>query len=138
MIVTNNKSFLDWSEIFHDQVLATAILDRLLRHATTLNIKGESYRLKEKRRPGILGRVSETKVEEEAAAVQNSGVPSLNPADSEKPCWEILNVPDRTNCAPIRCQLARSKSILPRGEQGRSHLTDGHSISSIERLDCAP
>ena len=39
-----------------DQVLATAILDRLLHHATTLNIKGESYRLKEKRRAGLLGR----------------------------------------------------------------------------------
>jgi hypothetical protein len=37
-------------------VLATAILDRLLHHATTLNIKGESYRLKEKRRAGLLGR----------------------------------------------------------------------------------
>ncbi len=37
-----------------DQVLATAILDRLLHHATTVNIKGESYRLKEKRRAGLL------------------------------------------------------------------------------------
>jgi len=69
MIVTSNKSFLDWGEIFHDQVLATAILDRLLHHATTLNIKGESYRLKEKRRAGILGRANEPKAEEEAAAV---------------------------------------------------------------------
>jgi DNA replication protein DnaC len=56
LIVTSNKSFLDWGEIFHDHVLATAILDRLLHHATTLNIKGESYRLKEKRRAGLLGR----------------------------------------------------------------------------------
>lgn len=50
LIVTSNTSFLDWGEFFHDQVLATAILDRLLHHTTTLNIKGESYRLKEKRR----------------------------------------------------------------------------------------
>jgi DNA replication protein DnaC len=56
LILTSNKSFLDWGEIFNDQVLATAILDRLLHHATTLNIKGESYRLKEKRRSGILGK----------------------------------------------------------------------------------
>ena len=55
-IVTSNKSFLDWGEIFNDHVLATAVLDRLLHHATTLNIKGESYRLKEKRRAGLLGR----------------------------------------------------------------------------------
>lgn len=55
LILTSNKSFLDWGEIFGDQVLATAILDRLLHHATTLNIKGESYRLKEKRKAGLLG-----------------------------------------------------------------------------------
>lgn len=54
-ILTSNKSFVDWGEVFGDPVLATAILDRLLHHATTLNIKGESYRLKEKRRAGLLG-----------------------------------------------------------------------------------
>ena len=56
LIVTSNKGFVDWGEVFNDQVLATAILDRLLHHATTVNIKGESYRLKEKRRAGILSR----------------------------------------------------------------------------------
>ena len=59
-IVTSNKGFLDWGEIFQDHVLATAILDRLLHHATTLNIKGESYRLKEKRRAGLLGQTPPT------------------------------------------------------------------------------
>jgi DNA replication protein DnaC len=66
LIVTSNKSFLDWGEVFNDHVLATAILDRLLHHATTLNIKGESYRLKEKRRAGLLGRakpITETEQE---------------------------------------------------------------------------
>jgi DNA replication protein DnaC len=58
LIVTSNKSFLDWGEIFNDPVLATAVLDRLLHYSTTLNIKGESYRLKEKRRAGLLGRPS--------------------------------------------------------------------------------
>ncbi len=55
MIITSNKSFVDWGEIFGDQVLATAILDRLLHHSTVLNIKGESYRLREKRKAGLLG-----------------------------------------------------------------------------------
>jgi len=54
-IITSNKSFVDWGEILNDQVLATAILDRLLHHCTTLNIKVESYRLKEKRKAGLLG-----------------------------------------------------------------------------------
>lgn len=54
IILTSNKSFSDWGEIFGDPVIATAILDRLLHHATTINIKGESYRLKEKRKAGLL------------------------------------------------------------------------------------
>ena len=53
LVVTSNKSFLDWGEIFNDQVLATAILDRLLHHSTTIVIKGPSYRLKEKRKAGV-------------------------------------------------------------------------------------
>ena len=68
LIVTSNKSFLDWGEIFQDHVLATAILDRLLHHATTLNIKGESYRLKEKRRAGLLGQAPQPQPEEATTA----------------------------------------------------------------------
>lgn len=62
LVVTSNKSFLDWGEIFNDHVLATAILDRLLHYATTLNIKGESYRLKEKRKAGLLGQLKPVEV----------------------------------------------------------------------------
>jgi DNA replication protein DnaC len=56
LMVTSNKSFADGGEIFNDHVLATAILDRLLHHATTLNMKGESYRLREKKKAGLFGR----------------------------------------------------------------------------------
>jgi DNA replication protein DnaC len=54
IILTSNKSFADWGDIFADQVLATAILDRLLHHATTLNIRGQSFRLRERRKTGLL------------------------------------------------------------------------------------
>ncbi|GLY59952.1 hypothetical protein Pcaca05_08100 [Pectobacterium carotovorum subsp. carotovorum] len=56
IVLTSNKGFADWGEMFGDNVLATAILDRLLYHSTTLNIKGESYRLKEKRKAGVLAK----------------------------------------------------------------------------------
>lgn len=45
-IITSNKAFTDWAELFHDAVLVTAVLDRLLHHSVVLNIKGNSYRLK--------------------------------------------------------------------------------------------
>lgn len=54
ILVTSNQSLGAWGEVFGDTVIASAILDRLLHHATTINIKGESYRLKEKRRAGLL------------------------------------------------------------------------------------
>lgn len=53
IILTSNKSYGSWGEIFGDTVLATAILDRLLHHSTTINIKGESYRIKEKKKAGF-------------------------------------------------------------------------------------
>ena len=46
-IITSNKSFGDWQELFGDAVIATAILDRLLHHCKVVNIKGHSFRLKE-------------------------------------------------------------------------------------------
>jgi DNA replication protein DnaC len=53
IILTSNKSYADWGSFFGDQTIATAILDRLLHHATTINIRGESYRLKDRRRAGL-------------------------------------------------------------------------------------
>ena len=45
-LITSNKSFGDWQELFGEQVIATAILDRLLHHCRVINIKGHSYRLR--------------------------------------------------------------------------------------------
>lgn len=56
IILTSNKSYGDWGSIFGDQIIATAILDRLLHHSSTINIRGESYRLKDRRRAGLLPR----------------------------------------------------------------------------------
>lgn len=47
-IITSNKAFSDWTELFHDPVIVTAILDRLLHHSVVINIKGNSYRLRGK------------------------------------------------------------------------------------------
>src|SRR6476659_8555931 len=59
IILTSNKSYGDWGSIFGDQIIATAILDRLLHHSTTINIRGESYRLKDRRKAGLFPRAEE-------------------------------------------------------------------------------
>jgi DNA replication protein DnaC len=47
-IITSNKAFSDWTELFQDPVIVTAVLDRLLHHSVVVNIKGPSYRLRGK------------------------------------------------------------------------------------------
>jgi len=54
ILLTSNKSYGDWGAVFGDPIIATAILDRLLHHSTTVNIRGESYRLKDRRKAGLL------------------------------------------------------------------------------------
>jgi DNA replication protein DnaC len=64
IVLTSNKSYGEWGDIFSDSVLAAAILDRLLHHSTTVNIRGHSYRLRDKRKSGAF--------------------PDLNPAQKEE------------------------------------------------------
>jgi DNA replication protein DnaC len=54
LLVTTNQRVSEWGTVFGDEVLATAILDRLLHHSHTLLITGESFRLREKRKSGLI------------------------------------------------------------------------------------
>jgi DNA replication protein DnaC len=54
IVLTSNKSYADWGSVFGETTIASAILDRLLHHSVTMNIRGESYRLKERKRAGLL------------------------------------------------------------------------------------
>ena len=62
IIVTSNRSFNEWNKIFTDEVIAYAVLDRLVHHSTIINIRGKSYRLREKQKTGLIGvKISEEK-----------------------------------------------------------------------------
>lgn len=53
IVLTSNKAFADWGEVFAgDAVMASAALDRLLHRSTVINVRGDSYRLREKRQAG--------------------------------------------------------------------------------------
>ena len=60
IIVTSNKSYSEWGAVFGDEVAAAAIIDRLLHYSTTVNIRGESYRLKDKKRAGVFSMPTST------------------------------------------------------------------------------
>ena len=51
-ILTSNTSFAQWGKLMNDEVLATALLDRLLHHAEVLTINGKSYRMKDRMAAG--------------------------------------------------------------------------------------
>jgi hypothetical protein len=59
--------------VFGDPIIATAILDRLLHHSTTVNIRGESYRLKERRKAGLIPLPEQQQPESPAAALNGRG-----------------------------------------------------------------
>ncbi len=61
VIVTSNKPFGRWGEVFGDEVVAAAMIDRLVHHAEVISLKGDSYRLKDR----DLGRVPATKGSED-------------------------------------------------------------------------
>jgi len=54
LLITSNRSVGEWGTVFGDPVVATAILDRLLHHSHVVTIRGDSYRLREKRRAGLV------------------------------------------------------------------------------------
>jgi DNA replication protein DnaC len=67
LLVTSNRPVGEWGTVFGDPVIATAILDRLLHHSHVVTIRGDSYRLREKRRSGLL---------------QKAGAAPANPEDA--------------------------------------------------------
>jgi DNA replication protein DnaC len=60
ILITSNRSVGEWGGVFGDPVVATAILDRLLHHSAVITIRGDSYRLREKRRSGLLQKAGPT------------------------------------------------------------------------------
>jgi IstB-like ATP binding protein len=82
IILTSNKSYGEWGDVVSDYVLATAMLDRLLHYSSTINIRGESYRLREKRKAGVFhdltaqpgkgGSATSGKIQEEGHREANS------------------------------------------------------------------
>ena len=56
MLITTNQMVTQWGQVFGDEMIAAAVLDRLLHHSHVLVVQGESYRLKQKKRAGLVAR----------------------------------------------------------------------------------
>jgi DNA replication protein DnaC len=56
MLITTNQMVTQWGQVFGDEMIAAAVLDRILHHSHVLVVQGESYRLKNKKRAGLVAR----------------------------------------------------------------------------------
>ena len=56
ILLTSNTSFSDWGSLLGDEILAAALLDRLLHHAEVISIAGPSYRMKDRREATLTGK----------------------------------------------------------------------------------
>lgn len=75
IILTSNKAFADWAQVFAgDAIMASAALDRLLHRATVINIRGESFRLKERKRADS----------RDGQSISSTGQNSRKPAASDR------------------------------------------------------
>jgi hypothetical protein len=86
IILTSNKSYGDWGSIFGDSIIATAILDRLLHHSKSINIPGESYRLKDRRKAGLVPPRGQEGAEAAARSMASDGV------EPSAVFWRVLGV----------------------------------------------
>ena len=60
ILLTTNQPVTEWGHVFGDEMIAAAVLDRLLHHSHTLVVNGESYRLKQQKKAGLLGSARKT------------------------------------------------------------------------------
>ena len=105
MILTSNRGFAEWGEVFGDPVVATALLDRLLHHAVVVQIEGSSYRLRLECAPGA-GQVRSSEL---------TGVPGFR----KKTHGEAASIPQRRVQAPGRRGVSRWRDPAWSGEAAR-------------------
>ena len=120
IILTSNKAFSEWGQVFSDDVLATAILDRLLHHCDVISINGPSYRLKD--------RMSPTHQHQHHAIIT---MPRTDTSGRTRPTHEVVRrqvrlfIPRLAGCGPVRRLLAAKPRRLGQLEPSDSSAMAG-------------
>lgn len=94
IILTSHKGFAERGDVLGDSVIAAAILDRLLHHSHVLNIRGDSYRLREKKRAGFFATPpagQEVDVTDPPDPLNRPGVGHFPNGASGSPLWLLSN-----------------------------------------------
>jgi hypothetical protein len=96
--------------VFGDPVVATAILDRLLHHSTVITIRGDSYRLREKRRSGLLQKVGTALETNETGNQWRGSIPRLVDTANKSGCENTVS---RDRGSQLQCRDANRLRARP-------------------------
>jgi hypothetical protein len=123
---SNFKSYGDWGSIFGDSIIATAIPDRLLHHSTTINIRGESCRLKDRRKAGLVPPRGRDGADAAARSLASDSVRGQG-GPFEVRGWEISTVIDKgAKDGPVRFVGPPDWPVLSAKHQGPIDSTGVH------------
>jgi len=101
-IITSNKAFSDWGHVFAGDAVMASAADRLLHRATVVNIKGESYRMKEKRLTGLF-----------PGAVALTASPAKGGPRSKGHCAQVRGAVSATRLFPVRTVAPPQGALVP-------------------------
>ena len=135
IILTSNKGFGEWGEMLSDNVIASTVLDRLLHHSHVLNIRSESYRLREKRQAGLFPSHQQLNSTPEGPATTTT-IPTDRIAGQRQRFWLISGrqpVPERRR----NCRRQRAVRRIPAPCQVRAHLLPSKACLSSCHLPCS-
>ena len=113
MILTSNRGFAEWGEIFGDPVVATALLDRLLHHAVVFQIEGSSYRLRE--HADLLPEHIRTKASIQPSPIPPEGFVVRNAIASTSTPGTSMNASNQTKLGRVVRNSPRPALDLTRG-----------------------
>ena len=136
MIVTSNKPFSAWGEIFGDDMAATAMVDRLIHHAEILSLKGDSYRLKDRdlgprtRPPNRRNRPDRHPSATSPSAAERLTTRRSLPGTRS----EALKATIAASGLALRARPSRRRSLCPHPPTGGSILNRRHGVNSQPAL----
>ncbi len=133
ILLTSNRSVGEWGSVFSDVVVVTAILDRLLHHSHVITIRGDSYRLKEKRRSGLLQKpaVPDAKSEKKSVTQAARYLQRSGGRASRAACLHSRQLIQET----LGCASVTLSSEAVCGVKSESRLT---GVCCIACHDCVP
>src|SRR5450631_650324 len=142
-IITSNQAFAEWGEIFGDTIIAGAMLDRYLHHCHVLNLKGESYRMRSRKRALAGGRAKASASLTSSSALSSPKTirsgrvrwRSSTRTDGASPTTRIIGFSLRNECRAFAISAWRSMTKVLSGTISRANMFNSTALHQTVRRE---